>query len=104
MNEIKNDPHLQHELDDDDKTYISDIFFEDMVTKLKKMHARIGTLNCDFAGKQYKNWNIQFRSTGSGFEIVDFEYDEDFLTPAIALAVTALGVIVAIASFVYLMQ
>jgi hypothetical protein len=41
------------------------------------MDARIGTFNCDFAGDQYKNWNIYFKSKGPGFEIVDFEYDED---------------------------
>ena len=68
---------LQHELDDDDKAFITEIFFEEIVKKLKRMDARIGTLNCDFAGDQYKNWNIQFKSKGQGFEIVDFEYDED---------------------------
>ncbi len=67
---------LQHELDDD-KAFITEIFFEEIVKKLQRMDARIGTLNCDFAGHQYKNWNIQFKSKGQGFEIVDFEYDED---------------------------
>ena len=41
------------------------------------MDARIGTLNCEFAGEQYSNWNILFKSMGSDFEIVDFEYDEE---------------------------
>ncbi len=68
---------LQHELDDDDKAFITEIFFEEVVAKLKRIDARIGTLNCDFAGDQYKNWNIYFKSKGPGFEIVDFEYDED---------------------------
>ena len=68
---------LQHELDDDDKAFITEIFFEKVVAKLKRIDARIGTLNCDFAGDQYKNWNIHFKSKGPGFEIVDFEYDED---------------------------
>jgi hypothetical protein len=68
---------LQHELDDDDKAFITEIFFEEVVKKLKRIDARIGTLNCDFAGDQYKNWNITFKSKGPGFEIVDFEYDED---------------------------
>ena len=45
---------LQHELDDDDKAFITEIFFEEVVAKLKRMDARIGTLNCDFAGDQYK--------------------------------------------------
>ena len=73
----KNHTVLQHELDDDNKAFITEIFFEEVVEKLKRMDARIGTLNCDFAGYQYKNWNIQFKSKGQGFEIVDFEYDED---------------------------
>jgi hypothetical protein len=68
---------LQHELDDDDKVFITEIFFEEVIAKLKRIDARIGTLNCDFAGDQYKNWNIYFKSKGPGFEIVDFEYDED---------------------------
>ncbi len=50
---------LQHELDDDDKAVITEIFYEEIVKKLQRMDARIGTLNCDFAGDQYKNWNIQ---------------------------------------------
>ena len=68
---------LKSELDDEDKVYITEIFFEKIVTKLQRMDARIGTLNCDFAGDQYKKWNIHFKSKGQGFEIVDFEYDED---------------------------
>lgn len=77
MTDKKPPTDLQHELDDDDKAFITEIFFEEIVKKLKRMDARIGTLNCDFAGDQYKNWNIQFKSKGQGFEIVDFEYDED---------------------------
>lgn len=68
---------LQHELDDDDKALITEIFFDEVVTELNRMDARIGTLNCDFAGNQYKNWNIHFKSKGPSFEIIDFEYDED---------------------------
>ena len=67
----------QHELDEYDKAHINDVFFEDMVEKLRKMDARVGSLNCEFAGEQYKNWIIYFRSKGPGFEIVDFEYDAD---------------------------
>jgi hypothetical protein len=69
--------HTRDALDDDDKTYITEIFFDDIVPKLKKMHARIGTINCDFAGEQYKNWVIHFRSTRLGFDIIDFEYDKE---------------------------
>jgi len=68
---------LQHELDDDDKAYITEIFFDEVVAELNRMDARIGTLNCDFAGSHYKNWNIHFKSKGPSFEIIDFEYDED---------------------------
>ena len=69
--------HLVDELDDDDKTYIRDVFFEQMVPKLVKCNARLGNLSCEFAGEKYKNWMIQFQSKGSDFEIVEFEYDED---------------------------
>ncbi len=65
------------ELDDDDKAHIMDLFFEDTTKKLRKLHARTGIINCSFAGERYRNWNILFRSAGSDFEIVDFEYDED---------------------------
>ncbi len=66
-----------YELDDDDRDLIRDIFIEEIIPKLRKLDARLGNLNCDFAGEQYRNWNIVFRSSGTGFEIVDFEYDED---------------------------
>jgi hypothetical protein len=77
MNQKEAQTHLKYELEDEDKAFIIEIFFEEIVKKLKRMDARIGTLNCDFAGDQYKNWNIHFKSKGPGFEIVDFEYDED---------------------------
>lgn len=68
---------LKSELDDEDKIHITEVFFEDVVAKLEKMQARTGALNCDFAGEQYGNWNIRFKSTRSGFDIVDFEYDKE---------------------------
>ncbi|MDY6971807.1 MAG: hypothetical protein SV775_05705 [Thermodesulfobacteriota bacterium] len=68
---------LKNELDEVDKAHITDVFLEEVVTRLERMHARIGTLNCDFAGKQFKNWIIHFKSTRSGFDIVEFEYDEE---------------------------
>jgi len=67
----------KQELDDDDKAHIAEVFDEDVVPRLMIMHARTGNINCEFAGEQYKNWVIEFRSTRFGFEIVDFEYDED---------------------------
>ena len=69
--------HLKNELDDDDKIHITEIFNEDVVPRLMTMDAKIGNINCKFAGEQYENWVIEFKSTRSGFEIVDFEYDED---------------------------
>ena len=77
MNEKKDKSPVQYELDDDDRASISEIFDEEIVPKLRDLHARIGTVNCDFAGEQYKNWIIHFKSRGPGFEIVDFEYDEE---------------------------
>ena len=65
------------ELHDEDRTHITYIFFEEIVPKLRKLDARIGNVNCDFAGEEYKDWTILFRSIGSDFEIVDFEYDEE---------------------------
>ena len=66
-----------NDLDDEDKIYISELFFENIVPKLMRLSARIGTINCEFAGDKYKDWNLRFTSAGSGFDIVEFEYDED---------------------------
>ena len=77
MEEQNNQIKLADELDDVDKAYIAEIFFEDIVPKLIKRDARIGNLSCEFAGEQYKNWIIQFRSKGQDFDIVEFEYDEE---------------------------
>jgi len=68
---------LVEELDDDDKIYITEVFFEHIVPKLIKCDARLGNLSCEFAGEKYKNWMIRFQSKGSDFDIVEFEYDED---------------------------
>ena len=68
---------IKHELDDDDRIHITEVFHEEVVPRLMMMDARIGNINCDFAGDQYKNWVLEFKSVRSGFEIVDFEYDED---------------------------
>ena len=64
-------------LDDDDKAHIAEVFDEDVVPRLMIMQARAGNINCDFAGTEYKNWVIEFRTNRFGFEIVDFEYDEN---------------------------
>lgn len=65
------------ELSDEDKHRIIESFHEEVVPKLRKLHARLGTLSCEFAGERYRNWVVQFRSAGSDFEIQEFEYDED---------------------------
>jgi len=68
---------VTHELSDEDRGLIRERFHEEVVPKLNKLSARLGTLNCEFAGERYKNWNLQFKSVGNDFEIVDFEYDEE---------------------------
>ena len=42
-----------------------------------KLHARNGVVGCEFAGSRFSHWQIQFKSRGEDFDIVDFEYDED---------------------------
>ena len=69
--------HINKDLDDDDKMHITEIFHEDVEQRLMRMNARAGNINCEFAGEQYRNWVIEFKSTRYGFEIVDFEYDEN---------------------------
>ena len=67
----------EDELDEDHMDCIRQVFFKDIVPKLKRLDARRGNLNCEFAGRKYGYWNIVFESDGSGFDIVDFEYDEE---------------------------
>jgi len=77
MNRKTNPNNLKHELDSDDRLLITEVFLNDVVDGLKRRHARTGVLNCDFAGEKYENWNLIFKSSGSDFVIVGFEYDED---------------------------
>lgn len=65
------------ELSDEEKDHIREIFFGEVVPKLGRLHARLGTISCEFADPKFKNWMVRFRSRGSDFEIVDFEYDEE---------------------------
>jgi len=65
------------ELDDEEKGHIRAAFFEEIAPKLRRLHARRGTISCRFAGIQYGKWTIRFDSKGSGFEILDFQYDEN---------------------------
>lgn len=60
-----------------DRFIIQSIFEQDVIPKLRKMHARTGNLGCGFAGEAYACWTIRFRSVGSSFQIMAFEYDEE---------------------------
>jgi len=68
---------MEYTLTHEDRAVILEVFEREVVPKLKKLHARMGTLNCDFAGEEYRKWNAQFRSIGGDFDIVGFEYDEE---------------------------
>ena len=65
------------DLDEDEKIFLSELFQEEIVPKLNRLSARLGTINCGFAGEKYQKWNIRFKSTGSDFMITDFEFDEN---------------------------
>ena len=77
MNGRESEDQHPPELTEEDKVHIAEVFLEAITPKLRFMNARRGTLNCEFAGKQYQQWNIIFREVGSDFEILDFEYDEE---------------------------
>jgi hypothetical protein len=77
MNNDNQQLELSGELNDDDRIHITDLFQEEIVPRLKRLNARVGTLNCGFAGERYKSWNLRFKSYGSDFIITEFEYDED---------------------------
>lgn len=64
------------ELSAEDKEHIMLLFFDEMVPRLLRAGARIGALNCTFAGEAYRNWNLLFSSAGSTFQLDGFEYDE----------------------------
>jgi len=65
------------ELSDEEVAFIRDLFYEQIVPKLKRLDARLGNISCSFAGERYKNWVIGFRSLGSEFEITQIEYDPE---------------------------
>ena len=65
------------ELDEEDQEHIRAVFDDEVVPKLVRHSARLGTLSCGFAGKVYEQWTIEFKSIGDDFEIVSFEYDEE---------------------------
>ena len=65
------------ELDEEDQDHIRAVFDDEVVPKLVRLNARLGTLSCGFAGQEFEHWTIEFRSVGDHFEIVSFEYDEE---------------------------
>ena len=65
------------DLDEDEKIFLSELFEEEIIPKLIRLGARLGTINCSFAGEKYHKWNIRFKSAGSDFMISDFEFDEN---------------------------
>lgn len=65
------------DLDEDEKIFLTELFQEKIIPKLIRLGARLGTINCSFAGEKYQKWNIIFKSIGSDFIISDFEFDED---------------------------
>jgi hypothetical protein len=77
MGERKDRAPSTGELTEEDKAQITEIFVEEVIPKLQFMNARTGVLNCEFAGEEYKNWNIVFKEVGSSFEILEFEYEEE---------------------------
>ena len=77
MKHDKTHRHTSPELTEDEQDRIREVFLEEIVPKLARLQARNGVVGCEFAGPQYENWQVQFRSSGDGFEIVDFEYDEE---------------------------
>ncbi|RJR26433.1 MAG: hypothetical protein C4582_01720 [Desulfobacteraceae bacterium] len=73
---VKEETATRPNLNEEDRFMISELFQEQVAGKLRKLHARSGVISCGFAGEKYRHWLIQFRSAGSGFEIVDFDFDE----------------------------
>ena len=74
---MENIEELKIDIDENDKAIIAEVFAEKMIPKLRFLNARIGTLNCEFAGKQYGNWIVHFRSSRDDFRIVEYEFDPD---------------------------
>lgn len=66
-----------HTLTDEERLHLRELFESEVVPKLVGLQARLGNIGCEFAGPQYRKWQIHFRSRGDEFEIVDFEYDEE---------------------------
>lgn len=76
MPKVRNRASAGKEISEDDKFQIRAAFSEIVVPRLRRLDARTGALNCEFAGSEFKNWIVHFRSSGADFVITEFEYDE----------------------------
>lgn len=70
-------PGTHAELSDEERNHLRELFYQEIVPKLIRLNARTGMVSCDFAGPEYRKWQIRFRSRGSDLDIVDFEYEEE---------------------------
>jgi hypothetical protein len=76
-NKKGNEGQMVPELSLKDETLLMEVFYEKVVPKLQKLQARNGIINCRFIGEHFRHWNIVFKTMGSEFKIVDFEFDEN---------------------------
>lgn len=65
------------DLPDEERVRLRELFESEVAPKLVRLQARTGNIGCEFAGSQYRGWQIRFKSRGDDFEIVEFEYDEE---------------------------
>ncbi len=65
------------QLTQEDLEEIHEAFYQSVVPKLQRLGARLGNIDCSFAGPQYKNWVATFVSQGDDFQITAVEYDPD---------------------------
>jgi hypothetical protein len=76
MDSVGTKSNAEVSLTQEEKEHIKEVFYREMVPKLRLWNARIGTLNCKFAGEKYSNWTLLFKQArGFDFDIVGFEYD-----------------------------
>ncbi len=75
--DVKRVDSVEAELTDEELTRIRELFFTEIEPKLKSIDAKLGNINCSFAGEKYHNWVLEFRSEGDGFDIVNIEYDPE---------------------------
>ena len=52
MTDNREGPLLKHDLDEDDKIHITEVFHDKIAALLIQMDAKIGNICCEFAGSQ----------------------------------------------------